>query len=397
LPLTRLRERTSTVRRGFLTKKKKPGKQSSPISLSQEEQLSLSMLLRHLGTTAPEALVDRILSPALAEGLVEKLPLHNPGTPDLVAAIGKAFPQKSVQKAVRKKLFKLGQVGIPVAVQETTKEPAVSTPVEEPEAYIGPIDGTGSRPFLIAIPQRLSGVDLAMGVVSDEKGIIEFLYGRYSRKKMKELKEVLFSKIPYMVETNLSHVVTVLEHAYRVEGQNPGNCSGEYLRFRPSLLKNAEPLARPAVTEFIPLSSIHPGVLTETQVQRLLSHELTASWTMDPEKLHTLTQEIHRAEESPIFISEAQRREHIFRIKEEGIPKIFGEKDSETLRTRLQETAYVFFRIGQETFARLCLAAALSLDAKDPLLKVNPLLKALLDRSLAQLPKTLRPSPLILR
>jgi hypothetical protein len=51
----------------------------------------------------------------------------------------------------------------------------------------------------------------------------------------------------------------------------------------------------------------------------------------------------------------------------------------------------------RKNFARLCLAAALSLDAKDPLLKVNPLLKALLDRSLAQLPKTLRPSPLILR
>ena len=122
-----------------------------------------------------------------------------------------------------------------------------------------------------------------------------------------------------------------------------------------------------------------------------------ASWAVAPERLGLLMEEIKRAEESPIFISEAQRRERISSIKEEGIAKIFRGKDREVLRNRLQETAYLFFKIGEETLARLCLASSLSLDEKDSPLRVNPFLSALVDRSLAQLREPARSSPLILR
>jgi hypothetical protein len=91
-----------------------------------------------------------------------------------------------------------------------------------------------------------------------EKGILEFLHGRYSRKKMKELKEVFFSKVPHMVETSLSHVTTVLENAYNLEKGNPGESAREYLGLRPWLIKNADLLDRPAVSEFIALDSITP-------------------------------------------------------------------------------------------------------------------------------------------
>jgi hypothetical protein len=121
------------------------------------------------------------------------------------------------------------------------------------------------------------------------------------------------------------------------------------------------------------------------------------SWAVAPERLAILMEEITRAEESPIFISEAQRREHILKIKEEGVTKIFDDKERRILRERLQETAYVFFKIGEEPLARLCLTASLCIDEKDSLLKMNPLLSALVDRSLAQIPKPDRSSPLILR
>ena len=380
-----------------MVKKKKPGKHSPSPPLAPEEQLLLSRFLEDLKTLAPARLLDQIPSPALAERLVENLPLHDPGTPELLPAIGKAFPQKAVQKAVKKKLFKLRQIGISMVDREPETGPAFSLTGEEPAAYIGPIDGAGNRPVLIAIPQRPSGVDLAMGVAGDEKGIIDFVYGRYSRKKMKEIKDIFFSKVPHMVETTLSHVATVLEHAYRQEKENPGDPAGEYLRFRPWLLKNTESLEGPAVSDSIPLSSVSPDILTETRIQRLLHHELMASWAVAPERLGLLMEEIKRAEESPIFISEAQRRERISSIKEEGIAKIFRGKDREVLRNRLQETAYLFFKIGEETLARLCLASSLSLDEKDSPLRVNPFLSALVDRSLAQLREPARSSPLILR
>jgi hypothetical protein len=380
-----------------LTKKKKPGKHPPSLPLSPEEQRLLSRFLEDLETLAPAELVGRIPNAPLAERLVESLPPQSPGTPELLAEIGKAFPHKAVQKAMKKKRFQLKQKGISVAEPKPPRGPAFSLTPEEPEAYIGPIDGAGHRPILIVIPHPLSGVDLAMGVISAEKGILEFLHGRYSRKKMKELKEVFFSKVPHMVETSLSHVTTVLENAYNQEKGNPGESAREYLGLRPWLIKNADLLDRPAVSEFIALDSITPGMLTQTELQRLLSHELMLSWAVAPERLAILMEEITRAEKSPIFISEAQRREHILKIKEEGVTKIFDDKERRILRERLQETAYVFFKIGDEPLARLCLTASLCIDQKDSLLKMNPLLSALVDRSLAQIPKPDRSSPLILR
>jgi hypothetical protein len=144
------------------------------------------------------------------------------------------------------------------------------------------------------------------------------------------------------------------------------------------------------------MDSVTADMLTPTQLERLLQHDLMISWTLDPETLRPLSEEIARAQESPIFISEGQRREHISKIKEEGLLKLFGEKDRMIFRTRLEEMAFVFFKIGEETLARLCLAAALSLEGKAPLLKVNPFLNALIDRSLGQSRKTARSSPLIL-
>lgn len=380
-----------------MTKKKKPGKHPPSLPLSPEEQRLLSRFLEDLETSAPAKLVGHTPSPALAERLVESLPPQSPGTPELLAEIGKAFPQKAVQKAVKKKRFQLKQRGISVAEPEPSQGPAFSLTTEEPEAYIGPIDGAGNRPILMVIPQRTSGVDLAMGVISDENGILEFLYGRYSRKKMKELKEVLFAKVPHMVEASLAHVTTVLENAYSLEKENPGESAGEYLNFRPWLLQNTQLLDRSPVSDCIAFDSITPGMLTQTQVQRLLSHELMLSWAAAPERLAILMEEITRAEESPIFISEAQRREHIMKIKEQGIAKIFDDKERRILRERLQETAYVFFKIGDEPLARICLTASLCIGQKDSILKVNPLLSALVDRSLAQIPKPDRSSPLILR
>ena len=379
-----------------MPKKKKQKKQAAHAVLSQDEQRLLDRLLEDLETIDAAELAKRIPGPSFAQALLENLPLEGTKTPEILSEMRKAFPQKNVQKAVRKTAFRLKQRGITVPDDEPDQAPALAVAKEEPSAYIGPIDGSGGRPLLIVLPRGASGVDLAMGAVNDEQGIIEFIYGRYSKKRMKEVKDLFFSKVPHMVETTLSHVAAVLEQAYREEEGKPRPATGEYLRLRPWLLENSEPLDRPVVSDFIPMDSVTADMLTPTQLERLLRHDLMISWTLDAEKSRPLSEEITRAQESPIFISEGQRREHVNKIREESIVKLFGEKERMTFRTRLQEMAFVFFKIGDETLARLCLAAALSLDEKTSLLKVNPFLNALIDRSLGQKRRAAPSSPLIL-
>lgn len=377
--------------------KKKKQKRRGPLSLSGEENLLLAGLLQDFRTIAPTTLVNRLTDPLLAQALAENLPLDDTRTPDLLYEIGKAFPQKNVQGAVRKAFFKLKQRGIAVPHGRGDEKPPVPSPAkEEPSAYVGPIDGAGNRAVFIVIPQRAMGVDLAMGMIGDEEGIIEFIYGRYGRKRMREVKDLFFARIPHMVETSLSHAATELERAYRKEEGRPGASAREYLRLRPWLLETVELLDRPAVADFIPVDTVSVDILTQTQIERLLHHELMTSWAVDAEKVGPLSEEIARAEASPIFISEAQRREHIDKIREEGITKIFGDKEREIFKRRLEETAFVFFKIGEGTLARLSLAAALSIGEKTTLFKANPFLSALVDRRFSQTPIHAGSSPIIL-
>jgi hypothetical protein len=380
-----------------LSKSKKSKKHKSVVALSPEEQVDLSRLLDDAENLDPPRLVRQVPTPRIAEALAENLPLVETKTPEILWGIQDAFPQKCVQKAVKKSLFKLKQMGIVRVKKEPPKGPVVKAVAEDRSAYIGPFDADGTRPVFLVLPQGAAGVDLAMGAINDEQGIVEFIYGRYSRKGMKELKEVFFSKVPHMVETTLSHVAAVLELAYL---QSQGKSSGpaeEYLRLRPWLLENVELLDHPRAEDIVPAESVSADLLTQTQINRLLGHELLAPWVVDPEKLKPLLENIEKAEESSIFISEAQRREHIQRLTEEGIARIFDADHRETLKKRLEETAYVLFKLGEDTLARLCLAASLSLEERQSLLKVNPFLKSLLERSLSHHSKPTRSSDLTLR
>lgn len=368
-----------------MAKKKPQKKPQLSLSLSPQEQSLLEDFLGDPQGLLLEKLEERILSPELASALVENLPPDNPATAQILPAIGRIFPQKPVQKALKKKAYQLRQRGLVLPALEPEPAPALSSAKEEPSAFIGPMDGAGNRPLLIAIPQRSSGMDLAMGAVHDEKGIIDFLFGRYSRKRAKEIKDLFFSRVPHLVETTLSHVATIVEQAYSREKETPGEAAGHYLRFRPWLLENTRLLERPAALGLVSDAGISTAQMTESRIQKLLDHAFMASCLLDPEKLRPLVEEIKRTQESPIVLSEAQRRERLFQIKADGIAKLFSEKDRETLRSRLQETAYVFYKIAEESMARLCLDTSSSLQEKDSPLRVNPFLSALLDRSLARL------------
>lgn len=93
-------------------------------------------------------------------------------------------------------------------------------------------------------------------------------------------------------------------------------------------------------------------------------------------------EEIQKTEESPIFISEAQKTDRLDEIKEKAVTELYPESKRALLKYRLEETAYVFFKLGEEDYARLSLLAALSLDKTDSILGVNPFLKTLVERTL---------------
>lgn len=367
-------------------KKKVPKKkrQLAP-SLSAEEQKLLDTLLQDLGAIRVPDLNAQIPSPQLAQALAEKLPPHASETPRLLVALKEAFDHKNVQKAVKKAAFKLRQRGIHIAELETKEEtPFVirKAEKEEPVAFLGPIDGVGSRAVFITLPQMARGVDLGMGLVNDEQGIMEFSFERYSKKQMKEVQAIFFARIHPVVETTLAHVARVLETAYREKGATRKNASHHYLQLRPLLLEHVTPMESPPVYDFLSFDSAPEEILTPSQIERLLTHELFQSWMVDPDHLEPVVAEIIKAEESPILISEAQKMERINQIKEEALTKLYPDEVRQRIKERLEEMAYLFLKLEDDTLARLSLAAAISLREKDTRFKVNPFLKAMVERTL---------------
>jgi len=369
-----------------MSKPKKTKKGAGASVLTPEEQRSLDVLLGDLSQVDPSRLAEQAPGPHFAEALVERLPVTDPQTPGILLGLRSSFPEKSVHKAIKKAAFRLKQKGIVLPEEEDPKTPvfkAAEAGESAVSASLGPIDGTGSRPVFISVPQMPAGVDVAIGVVNDEEGIIEFSLTRHSKKRMKEIKEIFFSKLPYMVETSLAHAADVLERAYQAKGPGVSDSARAYLHFRSWLREHTSGIERPVVHHFLPPETVSSDLLTESQLQRLFGHVLMASWIIDLKSLRPLIEEIRKAEESRIFISEGQRLEHIHRIKHEGITKLFSETRSLGIKYRLEEMAYVFFKSTEENLARLCLAAASSLAEKESPLRVNPFLKVLIERSLA--------------
>ncbi len=369
-----------------MNRSRKTKKAAGASVLTPEEQRSLDVLLGDLNQVDPSRLAEEASGPRLAEHLVERLPITDPQTPRILLGLRSSFHEKNVQKAIKKAAFRLKQKGIVLPEQQDSAAPVLKTGKEgksDITAYLGPIDGTGSRPVFISLPQMPAGVDVAIGVVNDEEGIIEFAFTRHSKKRMKEIKEIFFSKLPNMVETSLSHAGDVLERAYHAKGTGISDSARAYLHFRPWLREHTSRIERPVVYDFLPPETISSDLLTESQLQRLFGHDLMASWIIALRTLRPLIEEINKAEESRIFISEGQRLEHIHRLKYEGITKLFSEARRLCVKYRLEEMAYVFLKSSEEGHARLCLAAASALEEKESPIRVNPFLTLLLERSLA--------------
>ncbi|MBN2060524.1 MAG: hypothetical protein JW882_08925 [Deltaproteobacteria bacterium] len=367
-------------------KKKLNRKKSSPIySLSSIEEERLNTILEDPVKITPDNINEHIPGPEFALALMERLPLDGPETLGLVFLIGAAFNEKNIQKAVKKIVFKLRQKGVSIPGKDSSAEkPFIlkQPSIPEPEAYIGPIDGTGSRGILVILPQIPKGLNIGIGLVSSNEGIIYFIYDHYSKKRSRDIKELFFEQAGKAVETSFSHAATILEKLYKRTDLKSEESSGDYLKLRPWILENIKLLERPAIYDHIGPKESWKETLNVSQIVKLLDHELMAPWILEQEKVQPFLDEISEVEESPIIISGAQKAARTREIREKALKELFPGARRAIIKEDLEEMAYIFFKLGEEEYSRLCLTVASSLDEEGPFLRSNAFLELFLERSL---------------
>lgn len=355
-------------------------------ALPPDEQVRLDSLLENLSRVDPSAVGDQLGSPRLAASFIEKIPLEEPGAVTLVLAVQGAFPQKEVQKAAKKILFRLKQRG--VSVPERQREDLPGFVAVRPEqsrsiAYVSPPDGLGNRAVLLEVTRFPAGVDLGMGVVSDEKGLLEFVFGRYSKKKAKEMKDYFFQSVADLMETSLDHAATVLESAYPKSKPGNNRSGADYLKLRPWLLQEVSLLKAPIIYDLISPESLTDAALTDSQVDKLLGHKWMETWIVHPDAIKPLVEEILKVQQSPILITAEQKTTRIQDLKESYVSKTHTDEKKNVIIARLEEIAYLFHKAGEEDYAVLALKAALSMKKKDSTFRTNDFLRHMIDHSLS--------------
>jgi hypothetical protein len=355
-------------------------------SLLKSEETLVTSLLEDFKNVAPAEIAARIPHSHLAGIFLERLPLDNEFPVPLLIALDEAFNDKKVHKLVKRILFRLKQKGIPVdeSFPQRASHDAILTRTqkEDPVAHIGPIAGTiGSRAVLIVLQSAVKGYQAGIGLVSETEGILQFLYGPFSKKRLKEIKGSLSQEAGPLVETSLSHAATILEIAYRRHMELHSDAPSQYPELRPRLLENATILDRPIIYDFVP-EIPGDGTLTDSQLGKLFAHNLMGSWLIDFEDLKPFMEDILKVEGSLIVLSDTQKADQVRQIKEKSIEGLFPGPRRALLKHNLEEMAYFFYKLDQDEYSRMALTAARNLDEEDTILRKNMVIEFLLERSM---------------
>jgi hypothetical protein len=365
------------------SKKKKP---LQPNVLTPDIKASATSIIEKFEGADPTELVAKLPDASHAQAIIDQVCVGETPSVPLLLALKDGFEDKQVRKAVKRALFKLKQRGISVEEYlkpEGTPAPILKAPQEEkPGAYVGPVlNMFGSRAVLITYLRGTKGRHMGMGLASDEDGIHEFLYGVFSKKRTKEMKGLLSGKAGPLVETSLSHAATILEQAYQQHEGNQADIPPDYLELRPWLLENAPLIESPVIYDFVKKNQIENKIMTDSQLERLFQHNLMEAWLIEYERLKPFMEELMKSDDSLIVLSDDQKTDQAKRIKEKCMEELFPDSQRALLKRRLEEMAFVFFRLGEEDFCRLSLNAARITVQEDNSLMKNPVIEFFLERS----------------
>jgi hypothetical protein len=363
-------------------------KKSGPsIPLSPEDNALLDSLLAKREHETPELLVRQIPNQNLVLAFVDHLPTDdNTGIPFL-QALHKIYPQKDIQKAIKRAAFKLRQNGFEAPNFAADSTPGTSFSLkpderEEAEVFLGIVDGHGSRGVYVSLPRMPSGYDIGIGLVNDQEGIIEFHAAHCSKKRMKELKAAVQGEMEVTVPSSVSHALTVLEKAYERSLQGTMAVPEDYLEFRSLMLSRGGVLDRSPVYDVFPEWSGEGNEPTLSQLEKLFSHPSMKNWVFTVDEMEPLLLQLEGAGEGPLLLSEAQREDRVRAIKERWAKTYFPPEKLNFLRYRLEEMAYVFCRQDEKEHSALALSAAAALSEIQAFQAINPVFNFLLEKTL---------------
>ena len=293
--------------------------------------------------------------------------------------------KKKVQKIIRRTLYRLKNKGIGIEEVSPKKGESILRPLqaEPPKGFGGGFDFMGHRFLLLVIPHTGRGWRVMQGVTSDTKGLIEFSGEEMTRKGFKAFFEEIQGKSSFpLVEMEPSYVGFLFAQAYQLTLEKKGTLPQDFLSLKSEIEGIKKEYDKPLIYLYLQAEELAEDDRVLRRSGDLLKADLFQSWRIEEELIRPYADEVWEAEESKIVLNQAQKEVRFQAIYQKALSELFSGEKRILYKRRLEEMAYLLFKLGKEEEARVSLAAALDLGKPLNLIQFNPFLFQLVIKSI---------------
>jgi hypothetical protein len=298
---------------------------------------------------------------------------HGAAAMPVLDALAGARLDKTVRKAARLAVYRLGQRGI-APVPKPAPRPVIERRQERAvRAWLSAVDGSGSRAVWILFENALGALELCSLIVNDEVGIADAAGGEITKKRLEtELAALRASqKLPW-VEVEPARALQSVGEAltlHRARGTSP-----------PAAFQRWERLF--AATEPAPLPAGDVDAALVERAPSLLELPELAGWFLDPEPVQADALEILQGRESKLVVTDQIKAEREDAVLSRVVEREITAEARRRWARRLAEMVFVFQATERPEEAALAGAAARALADDTREVRVDPFARALARRAL---------------
>ncbi len=291
---------------------------------------------------------------------------------------------KKVRKIIRRSLYRLKSKGITVDEILSDKEKPILRPLhaEPKEGFASGIDSLGQRLLWLIIPHPGRGLTVMHGIVSDQEGIVDFSQDEMTRKGFRSFFADVQEKNPFpFVDMEPSYVAFLFTQTYQLNLKK-GSSSQDYLRAKSEIESIQKDYVKPLIYSHFQADDISGDDRILKKGADLLKVDVYSSWRIEEEQIRPYADEIWEAEESKIVLNQAQKEARFQTIYLKALGDLFPEEKRFLYRRRLEEMAYVLFKLRREEEAKISLSMAIDLEKPLNPIQPNPFLFQLVIKSI---------------
>jgi hypothetical protein len=298
----------------------------------------------------------------------------------------KVSKEKKVRKTIKRSLYRLRGKGVVVEEEvQPVEEESILRPLqtESPKGFGNGYDTLWDRFLLLVVPHAGRGWRLLLGLVNDTKGLIHFSGEDISRREFRDYYEEVQKSSPTpLVDMKASYVGFLFRQAYQLNLETEGSVPQDYIRFKNEIDGIKEEYARPLIYSYLDAGEIGEDERVLERGGDLLKVDLFYSWRIEADDIRPYADDVREAEESKIVLHQSQKEARFQGIYQKALSELFSGERRFVYKRRLEETAYLLFKLGKKEEARLSLAVALDLEKPLNLIQPNPFLFQLVVKSI---------------